>query len=86
MPKRKKKEKTIPSNIVNNTSSVPLGIPRKKVTPELVERRAREFALLKGRSLDQIHESDRRQARLELLGPSPTGGVKKRRRKTQHKS
>lgn len=86
MSKRKKIETTLPSNVVDETSSVPGQLPGEEVTPELIERRAREFALLRGRNLDQIHESDRRQARLELLGPEPTPGVRKRRRSKKHKT
>jgi hypothetical protein len=38
------------------------------VTEELVEQRARELALISGRSPNQVNGSDRIQAKKELLG------------------
>ena len=70
MQTRKKIKKRNGPEIGNGMSSLPAKTPRKAVTPELVERRARELAIIAGRNLDEITEQDRRQARLELLGPA----------------
>jgi hypothetical protein len=48
-----------------------LGVP----TPELVERRAREIALIDGRNPDEFTDSDWEQARLELTGMQGSGSL-----------
>src|SRR5947207_15744042 len=41
------------------------------VTPEMVEQRAREIALINGRAAEEFNEADLEEARTELTGASP---------------
>jgi hypothetical protein len=45
------------------------------VTPEMVQRRAEEIALINGRSSNQVLESDFRQAKEELIGQEPVASA-----------
>jgi hypothetical protein len=55
-------------------------ITKPRVTAGMVEDRARELALIAGRSVREITTSDRREARRELLGAiHPTSRRKDRR-------
>ena len=42
------------------------------VTPEMVEQRAREIALINGRSAEEFNEADLQEARAELTGDFAT--------------
>jgi len=44
-----------------------LGVP----SPEQVEQRAREIAVIQGRAASDVNDTDRQQARRELLGEEP---------------
>ena len=42
------------------------------VTPEMVEQRAREIALINGRAAEEFNEADLEEARVELTGEAAT--------------
>jgi hypothetical protein len=66
-----------PRPIPSRKSRVAGKITKPLVTPRMVEQRARELALIAGRTSKQITATDRREAKRELLGPiHPTARTK----------
>lgn len=57
-----------PPPIRPDSPPAPGKITQDLVTPELVEQRARELALIAGRSPAQVNDTDRAEALQELLG------------------
>lgn len=58
-----------PADSRRRTARVQGKATKPLVTPQTVEKRARELARIAGRGANRVTESDRRQAKRELLGP-----------------